>query len=192
MFRGEAAWPVDGGPKLVSTNTPDGCTDAGWGPQDASHPKPDETCQDDDMRSPLGALAIMMGGPIDWSAEREKDSVSRSVCQSEIKGMDLGCNMLLGLRHPHDDLGFTAVNTPTPLLCSNNQGGLAWVKSEAIAKWLKHMNAHKAAIRQDVKAGRIDATHIPGKLNLSDTFVKEMHDTQHCLCLLYTSDAADE
>jgi hypothetical protein len=39
-------------------------TDANWGPQDASHPKPGETIVEDEVRSLLGHVVMRMGGPV--------------------------------------------------------------------------------------------------------------------------------
>ena len=50
------AWPTkeDGVPKLESFNWLDTFTDSNWGPQDASHPQPGQTIQDEDVRLLLG------------------------------------------------------------------------------------------------------------------------------------------
>ena len=88
---GVVAWPAKGEPMpaLGSFDRLDEFTDSNWGPQDASHPKPEQTVRDEDMKSLLGNLATFMGGPIDWKAVRERH-ISPSICESEIKAMSEG------------------------------------------------------------------------------------------------------
>ena len=176
------AWPTDAIPRISTVDRLDTYTDSNWGPQDASRPKPDETCQDAELYSLLGAAVTYMGGPIDWRSVREKKA-SRSVCESEIRGMDEGTKMILALRHLFEDFGATHLSAPTPILYSDNQGGIAWAQSEAITKKLRHVNLREVAVRDSIRANEIVLGHIPGKINPSDLFTKEMKDWPH-FCLL--------
>jgi hypothetical protein len=155
-------------------------TDSNWGPQDASRPKPDETHTDAKMYSLLGACVTYMGGPLDWCSVREKKA-SHSVCESEIYGMDEGTKMVLALHHLFQDFGTSHLSAPTPILYSDNQGGVAWAQSEATTKKLCHVNLCEVAVRDSLWAGDIELGKIPGWLNLSDIFTKEMKDTSHFL-----------
>jgi hypothetical protein len=51
-------------------------TDANWGPQDASHPLPDETVVIEDAQSLLGHVVTRMGGPVCWGCMRETRTMS--------------------------------------------------------------------------------------------------------------------
>ena len=176
--RGHVAWPTDKKPRLSSHDRIDVCSDSNWGPQDASHPKPDEVRTGDEVNSLLGAVTTYMGGPLDWSCTREK-RCSRSVCESEIKGMDQGVKMVLAIRHLFDDLGATHLAAPTPMLLADNAGGIAWAKSEAITKKMRHVNIREVAVRDSIKNNEISIAHIPGDLNASDLFTKEHKDNTH-------------
>jgi hypothetical protein len=127
------SWPTDDTPRIAMVDRMDAYTDSNWGPQDASRPKPGKTRTDMEMYSLLGAAVTYMGGPLDWRSVREKQA-SRSICESEIRGMDEGTKMVLALRHLFEDFGATHLSTPTPILYSDNQGGVAWARSEAITK----------------------------------------------------------
>ena len=97
--------------------------------------------------------------------------------------MDEGTKMILALRHLFEDFGATHLSTPTPILYSDNQGGIAWAQSEAITKKLHHVNLREVADRDSIQANEIILGHIPGKINPSDLFTKEMKDWPH-FCLL--------
>jgi hypothetical protein len=172
------AWPTDAIPRIANVDRLDTYTDSNWGPQDASRPHPGETRTDAEMYSLLGAVVTYMGGPLDWCSVREKQA-SRSVCESEIRGMDEGTKMILGLRHLFEDFEATHLSVPTPILYSDNQGGIAWAHSEAITKKLRHVNLREVAVRDSIRAGAITLGHIPGKINPSDLFTKEMKDRAH-------------
>jgi hypothetical protein len=172
------SWPTDDTPRIAMVDCMDAYTDSNWGPQDASRPKPGETRTNVEMYSLLRAAVTYMGGPLDWRSVREKQA-SQSVCESEIRGMDEGTKMVLALRHLFEDFGATHLSAPTPILYSDNQGGVAWARSEAITKKLHHVNLREVAVRDSICTGAILLGHIPGKLNPSDIFTKEMKDVGH-------------
>ena len=176
--RGMVAWPTDNIPRVSSFDRLDVSTDSNWGPQDASHPKDGELRQEGEVNSLLGAVVTYMGGPLDWSCTREK-RCSRSVCESEVKGMDEGVKMVLALRHLFTDLGATHISDATPMLYSDNQGGIYWAQSEAITKKMRHVNIREVAVRDAIKHGDIVIGHIPGPLNPADAFTKEIRDGAH-------------
>ena len=80
-------WPKDD--SALSTYT-----DANWGPQDASKPKPADSITLNECRSLLGYLSTRTGGPIAWSVLRE-ERVSRSTCESEVKSADEGTKTIV-------------------------------------------------------------------------------------------------
>jgi hypothetical protein len=177
-IHGMLAWPTDGIPRIGTFDRLDVCTDSNWGPQDASHPKDGEMRQEGEVISLLGAVVTYLGGPLDWSCTREK-RCSRSVCESEVKGMDEGVKMVLALRHLFADLGASHIATATPMLYSDNQGGIHWALSEAITKKMRHINIREVTIRDALKSDEITIGHIPGPLNPADAFTKEMRDQTH-------------
>lgn len=122
-LKGMVAWPPkeDSIPPTEPFDRIDACTDSNWGPQGASHPKPGQCVQDEDMHSLLGNLVTHMGSPIDWKCAKEK-CISPSVCESEIEAMSEGHRMVMGLRHLFDDLNASHIAEPTPFLHCDNRG----------------------------------------------------------------------
>ena len=165
---GISAW-VDRPAGVTSTTT---YTDANWGPQDASTPLPFQTITPDECRSLLGHVVIRMGGPLVWDCMREPRS-SRSVCQAEILSMDEGCKSTLMIRHVMADLKMIETSKPTPLY-NDNRGAVDWSSGCNISKRLRHFNIREIAVRDDVEAGEISITHLPGKYNIADIFTKEI------------------
>ena len=166
---GIASW-VD---RPVDITTTSAYTDANWGPQDASHPKPNETITQDECRSLLGHIVLRMGGPVLWDCKREPRS-SRSVCQAEILSMDEGCKSTLKIRNLLEDLSIPEANKPTPLF-NDNRGAVDWSSGCNISKRLRHFNIREVAVRDDVDAGDIVIQHLPGKCNIADLFTKEIN-----------------
>ena len=152
-------------------------TDANWGPQDASSAKPGDSITCDEVRSLLGHIITRMGGPLLWDCVREKKS-SRSVCESEICSVDEGCKSGLQVRHISQDLDLDEVKKPTPLF-NDNRGCCDWSYGVNISKRLRHFNIREVAVRDDVKAGDISVTHLPGRVNIADLFTKEIRDAAH-------------
>jgi len=180
-LRGEVQWPIDE-PPFIETRQFVTHTDSNWGPQDASTPKPGELRSEDECRSLAGAITLFMGGPLDWTAIREK-RMSRSSCEAEIKAMDEGCKILEFIQHLFRELEVPDGQYPAPLLYNDNKGGVCWALSEAITKKLRHLNIREVAVRDAVRNKDIVLAHIPGVLNLADIFTKEMKDVQHFLQL---------
>jgi hypothetical protein len=93
--------------------------------------------------------------------------------------MDEGVKMVLALRHLFEDLGADHLSAPTPVLFGDNAGSIAWAKSEAITKKMRHVNIREVAVRDSVQDNEITLGHIPGELNASDLFTKEMKHVKH-------------
>ena len=151
-------------------------TDANWGPQDASHPKPDQTqyISPEEVRSLLGHCVTRMNGPIAWGCMREPKA-SRSSCESEIFAMDEGCKTLENTHHLLEDLGLADVLTrPDGLpLYNDNKGAVEWSSGLNISKKLRHINIREVAVRDAASAKLVDVQHVPGHSNIADLFTKE-------------------
>lgn len=150
-------------------------TDAGWGPQDASHPKSGETATIDEVHSILGHICFRQGGPVAWGCTRKKGGPSRSSCKAEIFAADEGTKTTLGLRHLAEDLGLPEVASPTPLW-NDNRGTVDWSLGCSVSKKLRHLNIRELAVRGAEAAGTINISHIDGKINVADLLTKEMKD----------------
>jgi hypothetical protein len=153
-------------------------TDANWGPQDASHPLAGQTVTLEEVKSLLGHVVFRIGGPICWGCTREKDTVSRSSCESEIYSADEGTKSVLTIRHLLQDLGQSDGYKPTPLR-NDNRGCVDWTKGCTVSRKLRHINMRELAVRAAQLNKDISVEHIEGKLNIADLFTKEMKDTAH-------------
>ena len=147
-------------------------TDANWGPQDASHPKPGETIEEEEVRSLLGHVVMRMGGPIIWGCVREPKKASRSSCEAEIGAMDEGCKSVQQLRNIMHDLQLPDVLRPTPLYNDNN-GAVEWSEGVSISKKMRHLNIRECAVRGAQQNNEIEVDTIPGHSNIADLFTKE-------------------
>lgn len=147
-------------------------TDANWGPQDASHPKPDQTIVEDEVRSLLGHVIMRMGGPLIWGCVREPSKASRSSCEAEIGAMDEGCKSTQQIRNIMGDLNLPESHLPIPLYNDNN-GAVEWSEGVSISKKMRHLNIRECAVRGAQRAGEIIVKMIPGHSNIADLFTKE-------------------
>jgi hypothetical protein len=164
-------------------------TDANWGPQNASKPREGETITLEEVKSILGHVLFRMGGPVMWGCMREKSTVSRSSCESEIYAADEGAKSTLTIRHLLIDLGFLTPNGTTPLftpLYNDNRGAVDWTKGCTVSKKLRHVNMRKMAVQNAQLLGHISVQHIEGQRNISDLLTKEMKDVSHFTEMAHT------
>jgi hypothetical protein len=180
---------VQGGSPLhvnIGFPTDDGIyTDANWGPQDASHPKDGETTSIAKVQSLLGHVIFRMHGPVSWGCCREKDTISRSSCESEIYSTDEGTKYIQSIRHILQDLGQPDGFKPTPLW-NDNRGCVDWAKGCTVSRKLRHINMRDLSVRLAHQLGHIDVRHIAGKRNIADLFTKEMKDVAHFREMAFT------
>ena len=175
----------DAGGKMctnVGFPTTDGTyTDANWGPQDASHPRPGETVEVTDMQSLMGHVVFRQGGPIAWECKRESKTMSRSSCEAEIYATDEGVKTTEMFRNLERDLGLLD-NKPTPVW-NDNRGTVDWSKGCSVSRKLRHVNIREMGVRLSQTQGDVIIGHIEGKLNISDILTKEMKDKGHFCAL---------
>ena len=107
-------------------------TDANWGPQDASHPKPGETIEIADAQSLLGHIVMRMGGPVCWGCLRETETMSQSSCESEIYATNEGEPSVLTVRNLLEDFGYAETRTPTTVY-NDNRGAVDWSKGCSVS-----------------------------------------------------------
>jgi hypothetical protein len=121
-------------------------TDTNWGPQDASHPKPDKTVCIEDAQSLLGHVVMRMGGPICWGCMRETKTMSLSSCESEIYTTNKGTKSALNVRNLLIDLHVLEAKDPMPLW-NDNCGCVDWTKGMSVSKKLRHINMRELSVR---------------------------------------------
>ena len=159
-------------------------TDANWGPQDQSVPKPGQPLQELELfksRS-LSGFLIWLGGPIHWSSKRQTIT-ARSSAEAEIYATDECIKQLIHLSYILDgyDLANTLMPTPTPVY-NDNMACVCWSKATT-TKGLRHIQMRENAIRESILNEFADVKHVEGKVNLADLFTKEDKDPAHFISI---------
>ncbi len=153
-------------------------TDANWGPQDQSKPKPTDKPLDLFKTRSLSGFIIWNHGPVHWVSKRQTIT-ARSTAEAEIYATDECTKFLLHLRHILEELQLDKSIMPgATTIYNDNAACVAWSHSLS-TKGLRHIQIRENAVREGVQAGQIQVKHIEGKLNISDLFTKEDKDVQH-------------
>ena len=84
---------------------------------------------------------------------------------------------ILSLRYRCDDMHLPDAVGPTRLH-NDNQGTVDWSKGTS-TMGMRHINLKDCAVRDSIPAKEVDVCHIPGDVNPSDIFTKEMRDATH-------------
>ncbi|KAL7516128.1 hypothetical protein ACHAWF_000027, partial [Thalassiosira exigua] len=128
------------------------------------------------FRSLFGFLICRCGGPIAWRSVRQ-DQTALSSCEAEIVATNECIVSLLSIRHRMADLGLPDVADTTSVF-NDNRGVVDWSKN-VTNKGVKHFNLKENKVREVHASGDAAVTHIPGEINSSDIFTKEMKDAAH-------------
>jgi hypothetical protein len=153
-----------------------GFTDACWGGQFGNAVPEGTPLELFKFRSLSGYLICRSGGPIAWKSIRQNQT-SRSSCEAEITAMDACVVELLAVRHLARDLHLSDADDRTTIF-NDNKSAVDW-SSALTNKGTKHLNLHETAIRENVQNKTVKILHIPGKINASDLFTKELKDDAH-------------
>eukprot|EP00956_Cyclotella_meneghiniana_P020999 scaffold37679_cov76-Cyclotella_meneghiniana.AAC.13 len=128
------------------------------------------------FRSLSGYIICCAGGPITWKAIR-KDKTANSSCVAEINATHECVMDLLSVKHRAMDLGFPdAFDRIT--VYNDNKSACDWASSVTL-KGTKHINLHENCVREEHQNKTVKITHIPGVINASDLFTKEIKDDAH-------------
>ena len=159
-------------------------TDANWGPQDQSVPKPSTTPASLDIfksRS-LSGYILWGTGPIHWQSKRQS-LTARSTAEAEIIATDECVKFLLYLRNICDDLQLPHSYFHEPLKVYNdNSACIKWSRNMT-TKGLRYIQIRENAVRESVQDKFIDLLHIEGKINIADLFTKEDKDSKHFISI---------
>ena len=104
-------------------------TDANWGPQDQSHPDPNNPQELELFKSrSMSGYLIWLGGPVHWVAKRQSIT-ARSSAEAEIYATDECVKQLLQLSYILDgmDMINQVMQRPTPIY-NDNTTCIAWSK----------------------------------------------------------------
>ena len=157
-----------------------GFCDANWGSQIGDALPDGEEIELFKYRSMSGYLIMRCGGPIAWKAVRQ-ERTSRSTCEAEIRATDEAVKEILSLRNRCSDMSLPDADAPT-CLYNDNQGTVDWSKGTS-TKGMRHINLKDCAVRDSIQADEIAIHHIPGVINPSDIFTKEMRNSPNFIML---------
>ena len=142
------------------------------------------------FRSLSGYLVCMCGGPIAWKSIRQ-DQTALSSCEAEILATNECVKDLDSVKLRAHDLGAIPNNSCTTVY-NDNQAAVNWSAS-CTTKGIKHLNLRENMVRERHHAGDVMVVHIPGIINPSDIFTKEMKDATHyrrlCDCMMVSKSA---
>ena len=163
-------------------------TDANWGPQDQSKPRPNETRKLELFKTrSLSGFVIWLGGPVHWISKRQTIT-ARSSAESEIYATDECTKCLLHLSFLLEGLKLQHIYMPKPMDVYNDNSACGQWSENMTTKGLRHLQIRENAIRESVQNGFIKIKHIEGKINFADIFTKEDKDAEHFImnrdCLL--------
>jgi len=128
------------------------------------------------FRSLSGYLICRSGGPISWKSIRQ-DHTALSSCEAEILATNECVKEVDSIKLRAFDLGMIDGEATTSVY-NDNQACVHWAAS-CTTKGVKHLNLRENSVREAHQAKRCNVSHIPGQINPSDIFTKEMRDTAH-------------
>ena len=157
-------------------------TDANWGPQDQSKPKPKDPPLELFKSRSISGFIIWSNGPIHWMSKRQTIT-ARSSAESEIYATDECVKYLIYLRHRLEDLNMTEQMLPKPTTIYNDNAACVTWSNSMTTKGLRHIQMRENAVREQVQGNHIRVKHIRGILNISDMFTKEDKDGKHFITI---------
>ena len=155
-------------------------SDANWGGHFGSAVPDGTPLELFKYRSLSGYLICRTGGPIAWKSIRQEQT-AQSSCEAEIIATNECVKELLHIKHCTEDLNIPDA-TDNTVVYNDNQACVNWSKS-CTTKGVKHLNLKENKIRETHAAHTATIAHIPGIINSSDIFTKEIKDASHYRCL---------
>ena len=128
------------------------------------------------FRSLSGFVICRSGGPIAWKSIRQ-ERTAQSSCEAEIMATNECVKELLHVKLRAADIDMPEANHCTTIY-NDNQACVDW-SSALTNKGTKHINLRENSIREAQQSNSTFLTHIPGGINASDIFTKEIKDGAH-------------
>ena len=123
-----------------------------------------------------GYLICRTGGPLIWKSIRQNQTALSS-CTAEIISTNECSQDLQSLRFRAQDLDMQDAYERTTIY-NDNKACVDWART-CTNKGTKHLNLRENYVRELHQNGTIKITHIPGVINASDLFTKELKDAAH-------------
>jgi hypothetical protein len=151
-------------------------SDACWGSQ-IGNAVPDGTPVElFKFRSLSGFVICRSGGPIAWKSIRQ-ERTALSSCEAEIIATNECVTELQSIKNRAQDLGMVDASDRTPVY-NDNAACVQWSAS-VTNKGIKHLNLRENQVRECHHDRIARILHIPGIINPSDLFTKEIKDAAH-------------
>jgi hypothetical protein len=151
-------------------------SDACWGGQHGNAVKDGVPLELFKYRSMSGYVICRTGGPIAWKSIRQGQTALSS-CEAEIIATNECTTDLQSIRFRAQDLGMQDAYERTTIY-NDNQAAVDWAAA-CTNKGTKHLNLRENYVRELHQNGTTKVTHIPGVINASDLFTKELKDAAH-------------
>jgi hypothetical protein len=153
-----------------------GFSDACWGGQ-FGNAVPDGTPLElFKYRSISGYVICRTGGPISWKSIRQ-NRTALSSCEAEIVATNECVTELEHVLNRARDLHMDDADDRVTIY-NDNESCVNWSAS-VTNKGTKHINLKENYVREAHQLGIAKITHIPGVINASDLFTKELKDAAH-------------
>ena len=151
-------------------------TDACWGGQFGNAVVDGTPLELFKFRSLSGYVICRSGGPIAWKSIRQEQT-AQSSCEAEILATNECVKELLDVRNRAADMDMPDGVATTPVY-NDNQACVNWAAS-CTNKGTKHINLRENKVREVHADKSAFIAHIPGIINASDIFTKEIKDAPH-------------
>ncbi len=115
-------------------------------------------------------------GPVAWGAQRQSFTALSS-CEAEVTATNDTVKTVLEFRILFRHLGLTL--TSLVPIYNDNRGAVDWCKG-TITKKTRHIDIQENFVKENINR-TISLSHIPGKTNLADLFIKEFKDSSFSL-----------
>ena len=133
------------------------------------------------FRSISGAIVICSPGPVSWKSKR-RPRTSLSSCEAEVRAT--ACKLTIAVRN--FSTGFTGVrlgDTDQTTNVYNDNGACVKWHHNLTTKSIRHTELKEISTREWVHDKLLDVLHVPGKVNISDIFTKEIRDRGLFCCI---------
>jgi transposase InsO family protein len=131
-----------------------------------------------DRRSSGGFLFKLFGGPIDWSAKKQK-TVSTSTTEAELLALSEAAKQLLWWLRFFEAIEFDPEQGPITIDCDNRQTVRAMIKNEAIQTRLRHIDIHNHWLREKVQNKEINVRWVDTDSMPADGLTKPLSTEKH-------------
>jgi hypothetical protein len=99
--------------------------------------------------------------------------------EAEIYATNECVKFLLELVQIYDFFGVKDMFMPgTNIIFNDNNACINWSK-KCTTKGLRHVQMKENLVRENITSKFVQVSHVDGKVNLADNFMKEMKDTSH-------------